>query len=133
MVEELREEGRPKSKKTILVADDDVDYCLAVCDILEEENYEVIVATTGRQAMEKALSARPDLVLLDQQMPEMSGEQVFAALRAKGFREPMILISGETAVSSRSPNIREEECLVKPFDLSELLEAVEDALKGGGR
>ena len=66
---------------TILVVDDHADTRLLINQIFTKEGYRVIEAEDGRSACEKAVSAKPDLVLLDVMMPGVDGFQVLAKLK----------------------------------------------------
>ena len=57
-------------KRRILLADDDESVRIMVGRVLESEDYEVVLARTGREAISRALSGAPDLVLLDITMPD---------------------------------------------------------------
>ena len=66
----------------ILVVDDELDIREFVQYNLVKEGYDVVCATNGREAVEKAVGFRPHLVLMDMMMPEMDGRQACLALRA---------------------------------------------------
>ena len=65
----------------ILVVDDEEAILLGVGDLLASEGYRVSTARDGREALERFATDRPDLVLLDVMMPEMSGYDVCRAIR----------------------------------------------------
>ena len=69
------------SKYRILLVDDEPDIVELVQYNLEKEGFEVIAASNGREAVEKAVKYRPDLVLLDLMMPEMDGMETCHALQ----------------------------------------------------
>lgn len=69
------------TKPTILVADDDGLLARSLNDALSRTGYEVSVVHDGKAALEKALAVKPELILLDYQMPEMNGLEVLKALR----------------------------------------------------
>jgi DNA-binding response OmpR family regulator len=60
------------AQKKILIVDDEVKVCDILKAYLEKEGYEVIVATDGKSAVEKAQKANPDLILLDLNLPEIN-------------------------------------------------------------
>ena len=70
-------------KKKILLADDSTTILMMERMILSREPCEIITAEDGKQALELALSERPDLILLDVVMPEMNGFDVLKRLRAE--------------------------------------------------
>ncbi len=64
--------GHLMAQKKILIVDDEVKVCDILKAYLEKEGYEVIVATDGKSAVEKAQKANPDLILLDLNLPEIN-------------------------------------------------------------
>ena len=68
--------------KTILVVDDELGNAEVLALMLRDEGYRVFVAGNGRDGLERVAEVRPDLVLLDDMMPVMSGEQMGKTLRA---------------------------------------------------
>jgi two-component system cell cycle response regulator DivK len=105
-------------RATVLVVDDDPDTVSTMREILEEEGHTVLEARNGREALQVALQARPDLVLLDLNMPEMDGRAFLAALEKSptlaGVR--VVVLSGAADVDSV-----EHECVSKPLRLDTLL------------
>ena len=65
------------AKKQILVVDDEKDIVEFLTQLLEDNGYEVTAAYDGVQAMEMVLKSRPDLILLDLQMPEETGTGLY--------------------------------------------------------
>jgi two-component system alkaline phosphatase synthesis response regulator PhoP len=68
--------------KTILIIDDDEMVRAMVTRYLERSNYRVVTASTGENGIESYRSEKPDLVVLDIAMPEMSGFEVASSIRA---------------------------------------------------
>lgn len=114
-------EGR--AVKTILVVDDEADIAETLRLFLERKGYRVLVAYDGREAMEKALAHRPDLVVTDLMMPRMDGVELIHRLRESSVAEelPVIAMSANER-SGHRPFLR------KPFTTDELLAAVRRAL-----
>ena len=83
-------------KKQILVVDDEADIVEFLTQLLEDNGYEVAVAYDGVQGMERVSKQRPDLILLDLQMPEETGTGLYRKLHnKKEYRDiPVIVISG---------------------------------------
>jgi CheY-like chemotaxis protein len=110
---------------TVLVADDEPEVVSLIQIVLETEGYEVRSAINGREAIEKAKSMRPDLILLDVRMPEMTGLHVLDHLRndPSSNSTPVIMLS----VVVTEPEIRTAldhgaiAYLSKPFEIRELL------------
>ncbi len=79
---------RPPFSRKILVVDDDPVHLALTRELLEAEGYDVRVHTTGFGATEKVILERPDLVLLDVNMPALSGEGLVNVLRGRGLLGP---------------------------------------------
>src|SRR5438445_11291617 len=77
----------------ILVVEDEPDMVLGLKDNFEFEGYEVLTAADGISALERARSAKPDLVVLDIMLPKLSGLQVCKTLRGEGFDKPIIMLT----------------------------------------
>jgi CheY-like chemotaxis protein len=108
----------------ILVVEDDDDIREVVEEVLASEGYRVDVAKDGIDALGKlAGEARPPLILLDMMMPRMDGETFLRALRARPALAdaPVVVISGNAAVREKASALHAAACLVKPFELDELL------------
>ena len=85
---------------TVLIVDDHPTFRSFARDLLEIEGFEVIEeAEDGASAIERATSLRPDLVLLDVQLPDMSGFEVAERLRADGVPSAIVLTSSRDASS----------------------------------
>jgi DNA-binding response OmpR family regulator len=118
---------------TILVADDQDHLRLLVRSTLDDPQFTVLEAADGREALELARRSRPDLMILDWMMPEMSGVEVLAQLRED--REttaiPVIMLTAKAQKIDRNQalllGIR--AYLIKPFSPVELLDRVHKALK----
>lgn len=114
--------------RNILVVDDEVDIVEYLKDLLEDNGYAVTVAYDGLEAMEKIEAARPDLVLLDLQMPEETGTDLYRKLRRRSGLDdmPVIIVSG---VAGRNIAVSKSvEVIDKPPEEGELLEKVRKAL-----
>lgn len=122
-----------KKKKTVLVVDDETDILLIVRSALETEDYEVITATSGPDALAKVKERIPDLAILDIMMPEMSGFDVLARFRETPETEqmPVIMLTGlsERKIVRAAIDRGIEYYITKPFDIQSLLEKVSVALK----
>ena len=77
----------------ILVVDDDLGVCQSLRDLLTQEGCDVLVATGGREALERLESAEVDLVLSDVVMPDLDGYQLFQELRQKRPHLPVVLMT----------------------------------------
>ena len=107
----------------ILIVDDEPEIVRGLEDNLRFEGYQTVSATNGEEALALALSAGPDLILLDVMMPRMSGWDVCRALREKGVDVPVIMLTarGEEADRVRGLELGADDYVTKPFSLRELL------------
>lgn len=121
------------SKKTILCVDDERDILLILETALSDD-YKILTASSGADALAIAKKTPPDLFILDLMMPEMDGLQTFAEFKQVDQLStiPCIFLTG---VSDKE-KIREalmlgtKYYLTKPFDLDELMEKVSQAIAG---
>lgn len=113
----------------ILVVEDDIDLLAMLRFALENEGYQVESASDGLNALEAARGTRPDLVILDLNMPRMGGQDFLSAWRMGGatFGVPVIVITAESR-AYRPADLGVEAFLSKPFDIDELLWHVGDLL-----
>jgi DNA-binding response OmpR family regulator len=119
----------PSDRPSILIADDDYDLRDALCEILGEYDFDVLVARDGREALAVMERRLPSLVLLDLTMPEMSGWELLAELerRVDLAAIPVLVFSANEV---RVPAGR--AFLAKPFRVEQLLERI-DTLLGARR
>jgi diguanylate cyclase (GGDEF)-like protein len=119
----------------ILIANDQEWTARSLESILVAEGYEVIRAFTGRQAIDRALQSIPDLVILDTQLPDLSGPEVCRALRehpALGWGLPIILTTAGSSGRSRQADALEAgawDFMAQPFDGPLLLVRIRNYLR----
>src|SRR3984893_16356705 len=82
--------------KKILIVDDEAMIRKAVHLALEKEGYEVVEAETGGEALRRIELSKPDLILLDIMLPDVSGFDVCRDIRKAGLRVPIIILSAKT-------------------------------------
>jgi signal transduction histidine kinase len=121
------------SAGVILIVDDTPGNLDLLVDILEEHDYDVRVARSGRRALAAAAAAPPDLVMLDINMPEMDGYEVCRRLRAGArTREiPIVFLSVNDDATDKVLAFRAggSDYVTKPFQAEEVLARVENQLK----
>ena len=124
----------PDLAATILVVDDDEHTRALVQDVLDLEGYQVRSAVDGQAALDVLASWRPDLILLDLNMPRLDGWGFCAAQRQQPAISdiPIVLMSAARNLPSRQLPCEPAAVLEKPFDLDELLQRVADALGQAG-
>ena len=117
----------------ILVADDEPTNRSLIQRRLERTGYRVITAQNGQEAVEKAVEAAPDLIILDVMMPVMDGLQACRSIKDnEATRDiPIIFLSArdETDVKVSALGIGANDYISKPFNAEELLARVEVALR----
>src|SRR5207245_517267 len=82
--------------KRILIVDDEAMIRKAIHLALEKEGYEVVEAETGGEALRRIELSKPDLILLDIMLPDVSGFDVCRDIRKAGLRVPIITLSAKT-------------------------------------
>ena len=120
----------------VLVVDDTLSLLDLVRDILEPAGYVVSTCLIAREALQLARRARPDLVVLDIVMPEVSGWDVLDGLRKDDLlrRIPIVICTAwaeQAAARMRELSEPDLWLLPKPFDADELLETIAEALEAG--
>ena len=116
----------------ILVVDDDIDSLKLIGLMLQRNGYEVIAASAGNQALTKAASERPDLIILDIMMPDMNGYEVCRRLRKnpETQRIPIIMFTAKTLIDDKVAGFEAgaDDYLTKPTHPAELASRVKAIL-----
>jgi len=113
-----------RRKKRILVVDDDDQVLTSVTLVLEEEDYDVIMAGDGYEALIKCYSSHPDLVLMDLNMPRMDGWKTIEAIDRLAPLVPIIIITAKPQQYERAVGAGVDAFMEKPLDFPVLLDAV---------
>jgi CheY-like chemotaxis protein len=110
----------------ILVVDDDAPILLLMRNVLREFGFEAVAAGSGEQAIAEARKRTPDLILLDRNMPGMTGDEVLRELRSDDglAAVPILILSGEPLGPDEVERIGATGAVLKPFDLSSLVETI---------
>ena len=120
-------------KKIILAVDDEPNILMSIEFILEMEGYEVHTARDGDEALEVAGRVRPDLVLLDINMPRKDGYEVCRILREReemaGIKVIMLTAKGQALEKKRGLEVGADEYVTKPFGAEDLLEKIRTLMK----
>lgn len=116
-------------KTRVLLVDDDRLVLATLAKGLRQWGYEVAEASSGEAGLKFALETRPDIVLLDENMPRMSGLEVAKALRAQ-TAIPFIFLTayGDSEIVRQAADLGAMGYLVKPIDISQIVPAIEAAL-----
>jgi DNA-binding NtrC family response regulator len=114
----------------LLVIDDDPASRRLIAAIFEARGYEVLTAADGATGLERAEEA-PGIVILDLELPDLSGMQVLERLRERGFPSPVVMLTAHVDVKSavRATQQGAFDYLNKPIDPDELIVVVERALE----
>ncbi|MDD6570943.1 MAG: response regulator [Thermoflexaceae bacterium] len=132
-VKELyQKKNRALKQKTILAIDDDMAY-LKTIDSYLRDTYNVIIINSAKLALSYLMQHRPDLILLDYQMPLYNGSSFMNMLNRQSDANPIpvIILSGviDKEVLKDCSAYKPEACLVKPVSKEMLLENIERILK----
>lgn len=123
--------------KKVLIVDDDLESVKLVGLMLEQHGYKIAAAQMGAQALEKAETENPDLVILDIMMPDMDGYEVCRRLRANPATVdlPIIMFTAKTRVDDKVAGFQAgaDDYLTKPIHPNELVSRVEAVLLRSAR
>jgi len=119
---------RELEMKRILVADDDEAIQICMEGIAEQENWSLIFASDGEECLSKIENEKPSLVILDQRMPKLTGEQVLLELDKRLLNVPVIIISAEKDLRRFQEFNSIVKVFNKPFDLNLFVNAVNGSL-----
>lgn len=118
-----------EEKGTILYVEDNPDNRMLVRRILLSEDYSLLEATNAAEALELLKTAKPDLILMDINMPDMDGYTLTAKIKAMpGFEKMPILALTANVMRGDKEKVLEAGCdgyIQKPIDFDELLREVE--------
>ncbi len=115
--------------KTLLVVDDDKNQVLMLTTAFTDRGYQVIPAYDGEDGLKKAIKLKPDLILLDVQMPKLDGDQMYMTLRSNEMTKkiPIIMMTGLWTEQEIAEN-KEENMFAKPVSIDRLLAKVKEIL-----
>ncbi|MBC8874949.1 MAG: response regulator [Planctomycetes bacterium] len=129
------------AKKKILVVDDEPHVVTYLETLLQDNGYETVAASNGREGMERVKDGRPDLICLDMSMPEESGIRFYRNLKENPELSaiPVVIVTAVTGkggdpepfkrfISSRKQVPPPEAFLSKPIDRQEFLDTIAGAL-----
>lgn len=113
---------------TVLVVDDDPGILGMVAGVLELEGYAVRTAAGGDEALAILERERPAVILLDMRMPVTDGWAVAAAMKDRGLKVPVVVMTAAQDARGWAEEIGADGYVAKPFAIDDLLEAVQAAL-----
>ena len=118
--------------KRILAVEDELDIGDILRLSLSQEGFNVVLARSGREALDTELSNKSDLVLLDVMLPDIDGFEVCRCLRAQRNRLlPILMLSARSELKDKVKglNCGADDYITKPFDFEELLARIRAALR----
>ena len=112
--------------KKVLIADDSLTLLTKCKVILGKANYEVFTSDNGIEAVEKFEQIRPDVLVIDHQMPKMDGVEASRQIRKKFGDAKIILLTGtgQNWLRDQAKDAGIAKFLEKPFDDKELLDTI---------
>lgn len=120
--------NQDSSKKTVLIVDDEIPILDALRVRIEASGYNVLTATNGQEALDKARTLKPDLIILDVLLPKMDGYEVARLLKFDSrYKDiPIIMLTAKTQDSDKKigAEVRVDEYMTKPFDTKSLMELI---------
>lgn len=110
------------TKKRILIFDDDTIILEVVSIVLADAGYEVSISETSHDIIEKVSSLKPDLILMDNWIPNIGGVEATQLLKSHvEFNDiPVIYLSANNDIASLAESAGADAYLAKPFDLVDL-------------
>lgn len=116
----------------VLLVEDNEDNAFLIRTIISRSNFELIEATTGLQGIELAVSEQPDLILMDIQLPDISGHEAVRQIRDARGDEVRIIAVTAYAMSGDREKCLQAGCdgyLEKPINVYSFLQQIEGFLK----
>jgi CheY-like chemotaxis protein/KaiC/GvpD/RAD55 family RecA-like ATPase len=127
----------PEKKQKILLADDEINIRLLGEKLLKEAGYDVVLASDGLEAISKAISEKPDLVITDIRMPKKTGFEVCKALRSDPVlsKVPILILSSLGDEFNKLTGFEggANDFLTKPFRADELKERISFIFERGSK
>jgi CheY-like chemotaxis protein len=118
-------------RKRILVADGSMTIRTLICTFLAAKNVEVCEAVDGLDAVEKAKTLKPDLILLDFSMPPVDGVAAASILKCTRPNIPVILFTMYDSIGEKRSAAGVDLVLSKPDGMNRLMESVQNLLEPG--
>ena len=118
-----------QKKIKLLLVDDELDFLQAITERLRLKDFDVVEASTGKEAIAAAENELFDVAVVDFQMPGMDGTQVLKALKDRHRYLEIIMLTGHATIDSavESTKLGAFKYLEKPYDFEKLVEIIKDA------
>lgn len=118
--------------KKILVADDDKNVLFMISELLARQNYEILQAVNGDQAIKEAIALHPDLIVLDIMMPLKDGIEVCRTLKSSPATSDIkiIMLTAKTSGKDIEAGMMAgaDHYMTKPFRLNELTSKIKELI-----
>ncbi|MDQ4094622.1 MAG: response regulator [Actinomycetota bacterium] len=116
--------------RRVLIVDDEVDLLLALSVLLQSSGYQVFEARTGAGGLAAAEREKPDVVILDVGLPDVSGVEVLRQLRERGTQAAILVLSAHASRHTERSAAAEgaDAYVTKPFNPDELLQTLDRLL-----
>ncbi len=117
--------------KKILIVDDEKNIRLGLTKCLQKEGYDIEEAEDGKDALELIITRKYNLILMDVQMPKMTGFDVLKKIREKGIATRVVMMTafGTVDMAVDSMKLGAVDFLSKPYTLEKVRETVKDILE----
>src|SRR5256712_11282990 len=122
---------RKVAQRTILVADDDASIRSLLKQLLSDEGYSVVEATTGTEVVEKVKDVNPDLVIMDVRMPELDGIEALSKLKVSSPKTSVLIMTafGSSNNAIRAMELGAFDYITKPFELDKISHTVKRVIE----
>jgi len=120
------------TRRPILVVDDDPSILSTLAEFLQMEGYVVETAVNGAEALDCIDRTAPSIILLDMRMPVLDGWGFVRALRERGQSMPLVVMTAARDAHQWASEVGAAAYLAKPFNLVDVLDAVERLTPPGG-
>ena len=119
----------------VLLVEDEESLAIGLVDVLELKGYRVTWESRGDEALQRALGETFDLILLDAELPGISGFELLKGLRAQGRTVPVIMLTARQTEMDRvlGFELGTDDYVTKPFSLLELLGRIGAVLRRAGK
>jgi DNA-binding NtrC family response regulator len=118
-----------QKKIKLLIVDDEIDFLQSIAERLRLKDFDVVAASTGKEAIASAENDLFDVAIVDFRMPGMDGTQVLKALKDRHRYLEIIILTGHATIDSavESTKLGAFTYLEKPYDFEKLVEVIKEA------
>jgi PAS domain S-box-containing protein len=127
----LERMGETLPVEQVLIIDDSKEAAGFLQEFLSSHGYSVLTASDGQEGLQRALNEHPDVILVDMQIPKMTGLELIQALNREGRDIPSILLTaqGTEELAAQTLRLGARDYIPEPYEAAVVLEAVERALR----